>query len=125
MIVPSYLFYGFLLGGERLLYLQHHILIDNSLDGVAGDALRHHVKVFGRDVEQFGVEAYVARLAVAVLQFAHKSVEEFLGAWCAVIRSALYRVAIQIVVESEEESLQLQQHQLVETGAALLLEVHT
>ena len=50
VIVPRYLFYRLLLSGERLLYLQHHILIDNGLDGVAGHALCHHVEILWRDV---------------------------------------------------------------------------
>ena len=105
VIFPCYLFYRLLLGCERLLYLQHHILVNNGLDSVAGHTLCHHIKILWRYVKQFGVEADVARFAVAVLQFAHKSTEEFLGTWAAALRLALNRIAIKIVVEAQEESL--------------------
>ena len=92
---------------------------------MAGHALRQGVEVFRRDIEGFGIVCHVARLAVAIFEHTHEAVEELSRARTPLFGVLLLRIAVEIIVEAEKESLKLEHHQLVETDAAILPEINT
>lgn len=57
-----------------MLDLQHHIMVDYALGGVACDAACDYAQILCRYVQQVGIITHVARFTVAALQRPHATV---------------------------------------------------
>lgn len=124
MILPRQLLGRLALRAQRQLELQDDILVDERLGRVAAHPARDEVEILRRDVQQRGIVGHVARLAEAVLHLHHKPAEQLAHTRTALLVLALARTAVHVVVESDEERLELQQHELVEADAVGLAEIH-
>lgn len=91
---------------------------------MARHTLRYGVQVFGCDMQEVGIIEDIARLLEPVFEFHHESIEYFFGARTGFFLLPFLGVAVEIVVESQEESLELKQHKLVETDTFWLVEVY-
>ena len=90
-----------------MLDLQHHIMVDNALGGVACDAAGDYAQILCRHVQQVGIITHVARFTVAALQCPHEAVEEFADSWAASFGLLFFGVAVKVVVEAEEKGFEL------------------
>lgn len=90
-----------------MLDLQHHIMVDNALGGVACDAAGDYAQILCRHVQQVGIITHVARFTVAALQRPHEAVEEFADSWAASFGLLFFGVAVKVVVKAEEKGFEL------------------
>ncbi len=98
-------------------------MVDYGLGRPTGNLSCDHVEIFGRDVESLRIVAHVAAFMIIPFEYLHEVIEEGALPIGAFERGRKFRKAKQIVVESHEKRLQLQDNQLIETSALGLLEI--
>lgn len=82
-------------------------------------------EVLGRDIHLCGVVVHITRQLVVTLHKHHEEVEEFAHTVRLHLVGTVLRIALQILVETDEESLELTKHQLRYAGAVGLVKINS
>lgn len=124
MILPGNLLDALRSALELHLGLQDNVLVDDDLGRVTGYLANDVGEIFRGNVHQRGVIVDVAGELVITLHQHHEMIEEFTHTIRLHLVGTILRIALQVLVETNEECLQLAEHQLGDAGAFRLVEIN-
>lgn len=125
VVIPRYLLDALGSALQLHLDLQYDVLVDYCLGRVVGHLPHDGGEVLGRDIHLCGVVVHIARQFVVALHKHHEKVEELAHTVRLHLIGTVLRIALQILMETYEESLELAKHQLRYAGAVGLVEIYS